>query len=92
MFVFPFVQDLSAITPKRYESKTVTTKGMGKVKRKAAVDTNPVTTALKKPRGWGIRFCVGDVDFELHYLGRERFRVEVYLMVIHWSILTIKLV
>ena len=46
------VQDLSAITPKRYESKTVGTKGVGKVKRKAAMDNNPVTTAPKKTRGY----------------------------------------
>ena len=44
-------QDLSTISPRRYESKTVPTKGVGKLKRKA-VDTNPFATAPKRVRGY----------------------------------------
>lgn len=45
------VQDLSTISPRRYESKTVPPKGVGKVKRKT-VDVNPVTSAPKRTRGY----------------------------------------
>lgn len=44
-------QDLSTIGPRRYESKTVSTKGVGKLKRK--LDNSQPSSAPKKARGEG---------------------------------------
>ena len=44
-----FTQDLSTIGPRRYESKTVPGKGMGKFKRK--LENSQVSSVPKKARG-----------------------------------------
>ena len=50
--IYPSIhtQDLSTIGPRRYESKTVSTKGSGKMKRKA-IDNGQIAPAPKKTRG-----------------------------------------
>jgi hypothetical protein len=65
------VQDLSAIGPRRYESKTVPTKGVGKMKRKAP-DSSVVPNVSKRTRGYvwlrggeNKRVCVGEGRGEL---------------------------
>ena len=45
------IQDLSIIGPRRYESKTLPQKGVGKVKRKAT-DNSQVSSAPKKVKGY----------------------------------------
>lgn len=44
------MQDLSIIGPRRYESKTLPQKGVGKVKRKAT-DNSQISSAPKKAKG-----------------------------------------
>ena len=44
-----FAQDLSTIGPRRYESKTVPGKGVGKLKRK--LENSQVSSVPKKTRG-----------------------------------------
>ena len=64
------LQDLSAIGPRRYESKTVPAKGVGKMKRKA-VDSTPVPNASKRTRGYVRREKRGSV-LGRGYVRREK--------------------